>query len=353
MGLIIDFTSSGNSRHFIRAGWSKCEGGFTWTAHRNASLAIPLSDWNGGYRCVMNLLPHIRPPALPIQEMIISVGDVEICRTIFDSNKEWTSTSFDLPAGVTAGAGVLQLDFTFPFAIAPVELGDSTDPRALGVAAHSLRLDECESLGDDDAAVERMYRRALETDVPRAGGLARQQRQDEAVSAARDAVALVPGDSAIVALFRGPSAATAPEPALFARDQDVGRTVLFAPLMPPPQLPLVDEASMSAEIRDQHYEYPMPPDVAVYYLSGFRLCGTGLFQRGDEIFYRDDVLPPYFRSFLLPGGQRLPGVWGGRCMSRTCRSNGWTCPASVPSIRIWFMGISFWKCCRSSICGMC
>ena len=55
----------------------------------------------------------------------------------------------------------------------------------------------------------------------------------------------------------------------------------------------------------------MPPAVAVYCLSGFRMCGTGLFRRGDEIFYRDDVLPPYFRGYAQPGGARVPDLWAG------------------------------------------
>ncbi len=206
------------------------------------------------------------------------------------------------------------------------------DPMNADIHLHRGNLFVC---AGDDAAAEGMYRRALEIGAPRvrtltllAEVLARQLRQDEALAVAREAVALAPGDSAtIAALFRGmgiaavpgdaplvepaPPASATPEPALFARSGDAGRVILFAPLMPPAQLPLMNEASMPAEIRDEHYEYSMPPAVAVYSLSGFRLCGIGLFRRGDEIFYKDDVLPPYLRPHLQPGGSRLPDVWTG------------------------------------------
>lgn len=151
MSLIIDFRAAGNSRHFVRSGWSAAEEGFTWTMNRTASLVLPLSDWSGGYRCTIHLLPHIRSPVLPTQEMIISVRDIEIYRMEFDSNNAvWMDVSFDIPGEVALGADDLQLDFAFPRAVAPRTLGNSIDARDLGVAVRSLQFDECEIRGTRD-----------------------------------------------------------------------------------------------------------------------------------------------------------------------------------------------------------
>lgn len=186
----------------------------------------------------------------------------------------------------------------------------------------------------DDAAAEQAYRRALDIGAPRlrtlvllAPVLARQQKLKEALDVAREAAALAPDDKSIAALCRDLSAVSipgAPPPVetahtavsaqqgtLFAINEVSGRVVLFAPLLPPAQLPLLNEASMPHEAIAEHYEYAMPPQVAVYSLSGFRLCGVGLFRRDEEVFYGADVLPPYFRSHLRAGGQPLPDAWAG------------------------------------------
>lgn len=144
--LEVDFTVDGNSRRFIGSGWSTAERGFTWTMHRKVSLSLPLADWNCGYRCVLHLLPHIRPPLLPTQEMIVSIRGIEIYRIAFNNeNAKWTDVSFDIPASAALGADALHLDFTFPLAVAPITFGDSNDLRVLGVAVRSLRLEQCET----------------------------------------------------------------------------------------------------------------------------------------------------------------------------------------------------------------
>jgi hypothetical protein len=87
--------------------------------------------------------------------------------------------------------------------------------------------------------------------------------------------------------------------------------VLFAPYAPPEQLPLLDGTETSEEARREHMEYLMPPPVAVYSAAGLSLCGVGVFRKDDSFFYKDDVLPSYFRSFFMMNTEKLPDVWEG------------------------------------------
>jgi tetratricopeptide (TPR) repeat protein len=183
-----------------------------------------------------------------------------------------------------------------------------------------------------DAAAEEAFRRAFDLGARRADTLAalarilaRQKKLDEALATAREAAALAPGDSSMATLCTQ-LAATLPPVSLpsepdhvdaaagrmfFAANQTSDQVVLFPALLPPPQKALVNEAMLPADVLKEHYDYAMPAPVSVYSLTGFRLCGVGLFRRDQELFYKDDVLPPYFEPHLQTGGRPLPAVWAG------------------------------------------
>jgi capsular polysaccharide biosynthesis protein len=96
--------------------------------------------------------------------------------------------------------------------------------------------------------------------------------------------------------------------ALRGRDE---RLVLFPPIAPPPAIPLYAEATLDAAIVARHHRPLMPPEVAVYALTGFRLGSTGLLARGERFFHREDCLPNYFLGWLTPFPHNLPGDFGG------------------------------------------
>lgn len=81
--------------------------------------------------------------------MIVTVRDTEVYRASFRT-PEWIDIQFSIPAEVIDRVDVLELEFSFPLAVAPIALGGSIDARVLGVAVFRLKLEECETKGTRD-----------------------------------------------------------------------------------------------------------------------------------------------------------------------------------------------------------
>ena len=91
--------------------------------------------------------------------------------------------------------------------------------------------------------------------------------------------------------------------ALSGRDE---RLALFPAMAPPPAIPLHAEATLDAPIVARHHRRLMPPEVAAYALTGFRLGSSGLLVRNGRFFHREDCQPNYFLGWLQSEPHTLP-----------------------------------------------
>jgi capsular polysaccharide biosynthesis protein len=100
-------------------------------------------------------------------------------------------------------------------------------------------------------------------------------------------------------------------PARLGRSGAHERLALFAPAVPPPQLPMLGEQSMPADFVAEHYYYPRPPAVASYAVGGGVLWSTGLVTLGNQFVALPDCLPGYFHEHLRPGAPPMHPIYAG------------------------------------------
>ncbi len=97
----------------------------------------------------------------------------------------------------------------------------------------------------------------------------------------------------------------------FGRSGVAERLTVFAPAVPPPQIPLHREGEMPGDFVAEHYQYAPPISVNVYALPGAVLWGNGLVTLGQRFVAPPDCLPGYFRPLLAPDAPPLPPIFAG------------------------------------------
>ena len=145
-GQRILFSVDGNYKDFAFFGWSRTDGPWTWTDQRTAMLAfhpLPLpGDASAGVDLLISAWSFLGPDRTKLQQAVIQFND-------------WTLAVVELPpdgpgiqplrvrinpelwqAAVAKGEGRLQ--FLFPDATSPEQLGLGADSRLLGGGFHSI-----------------------------------------------------------------------------------------------------------------------------------------------------------------------------------------------------------------------
>lgn len=135
LGQVINFTP--DSERYRVSGWSKTEGNFAWTEGNSARLALPIPADSGPLTVKMTLRGLIQPPALVSQPVEVYVNDRKIADWLVAETAAFTA---EVPAELTKGAELLNLEFRIPKATSPKTLGMNADTRVLGICAYSIEL---------------------------------------------------------------------------------------------------------------------------------------------------------------------------------------------------------------------
>lgn len=135
LGDLICFGNDGSAEQYCIEGFSPPEESSTWVASNNAKMAFKIGEFSSDMLKVQMNISNIFNQS---QKMTISIGDV----VIYDDT---ITTARTLEFGVRkeyVQNGVLELDFQFPDAMSPYELGVSGDVRTLAVGFTDMTIEE-------------------------------------------------------------------------------------------------------------------------------------------------------------------------------------------------------------------
>jgi hypothetical protein len=136
-GTRISFGQGGTSDAYKTRGWSKTEEKFTWTEGTSAEMQIPIAATSENISLKMTIAGLIQPPDLPFQPVEVFVNNQRIAEWQVGNTAEFVAA---IPAAVTKAGGVLTFEFKMPKATSPKTLGQSADPRVLGICCFALEL---------------------------------------------------------------------------------------------------------------------------------------------------------------------------------------------------------------------
>lgn len=134
----VRFAAGSRGRRFLGPGWSGPEADHCWSDGPRAAVSLPVVD-----RAPEGAVLRIRcrgfcPPGLNAQRVAISVNGRHI-RTIGANGMAWHEVL--LPPGSVGESGIY-VEFEFPDAVSPEQVGASSDSRSLGITLDALVLFE-------------------------------------------------------------------------------------------------------------------------------------------------------------------------------------------------------------------
>ena len=135
--VIIEFGTGGNAPGLTRGGWSVPEPGFRWMVGLESFVELPRPPVAARYGLSLALIPHIRPPRLPKQSLIVAVNDVIV--TVCEVERAMT-VACDVPHWVIALFEAVTVRLVHPHAAAPSDIADLPDQRLLALAVERLVL---------------------------------------------------------------------------------------------------------------------------------------------------------------------------------------------------------------------
>lgn len=136
VGKVIRFTEAGDSARYRTAGWSKTEPEFTWTEGNSAKVSLPVPKDAGSLALRLTAAGMIGGD-LAHQPVEVFANGQKVADWQVGNTAEFSAT---IPAEALKGTGVLQIEFRLPKATSPKALGQSEDPRVLGLAVHEISL---------------------------------------------------------------------------------------------------------------------------------------------------------------------------------------------------------------------
>ena len=142
----LSFTSAHNLRLEMR-GWTTPESHGTWNAGGLASIRIPLDTVPaGGVRVIISGTAFVNE-RLSTQFIQINAGRQEINSWATRFPQHDIAREFVVKSDQIGDDALLILDFLFPNATSPAQLGLSGDTRQLSMALHSIRVDPISTMG--------------------------------------------------------------------------------------------------------------------------------------------------------------------------------------------------------------
>lgn len=135
LGDKISFADSRTSHTYCVTGFVNAEEIFTWSMSTKGKMAFKIGEFSSNTLTVLMNISHLLTQP---QKMIISVGD----NIVYDKTITKAGTiEFGIRKEYVQD-GILELDFQFPNAISPYELGISGDIRTLAVGFSDMTIEE-------------------------------------------------------------------------------------------------------------------------------------------------------------------------------------------------------------------
>jgi hypothetical protein len=135
LGRKVLFGEAGDSERFRVSGWSSTEKEITWTDGPSAVLQFTGVPSSTSLRLKITLAALINPPQLPAQPVEVYANGQKIADWLVAGKAEFTAL---IPPRQEAQGDALKIEFRFPKAISPKELGLNDDPRVLGVSCFDM-----------------------------------------------------------------------------------------------------------------------------------------------------------------------------------------------------------------------
>lgn len=131
----IQFGKDGSAQKYCITGFSNPEESWTWVASKEAKMAFEIGEFSSDMLKVqMNIskiLNQSQKVTISIDDVVIYDDTITAARTLeFGIRKEYVQD------------GILELDFQFPDAMSPYELGISADVRTLAVGFTDMTIEE-------------------------------------------------------------------------------------------------------------------------------------------------------------------------------------------------------------------
>lgn len=136
-GTKVSFGKDGNSDPFKSSGWSTTEEKFTWSEGTSAVLRMAIAPTSDTIVLKIAMAALIKEPELPSQPVGLEINGHQIAKWDVGNTAEFTAT---LPQDLTKAGGVVSITLKTPKATSPKALGQSSDPRVLGVCCVSMVL---------------------------------------------------------------------------------------------------------------------------------------------------------------------------------------------------------------------
>jgi hypothetical protein len=137
VALEVTFGADGNSRAYLREGWSEPESGFTWTLGSESRLQLPKLVPARSYSLEFRVRPFVWQDRLPAQRMMIFVNEVPI--GAISVNRPGVVKAL-VPWTVLAAKSPATLLLSLPDAARPCEVQGTEDKRRLAFALEKLTL---------------------------------------------------------------------------------------------------------------------------------------------------------------------------------------------------------------------
>lgn len=135
VGNVIQFNQAGKSERYRISGWSKAEPKFIWTEGTSARLALPIGKDAGALNLRVTAAGLTGGADLAFQPVEVLANDQKVADWQVGSTAEFNAP---IPAELANSAEMLNIEFRIPKATSPKALGQSEDPRVLGMALHHL-----------------------------------------------------------------------------------------------------------------------------------------------------------------------------------------------------------------------
>ena len=165
-GMTIFFGIGGDWERLRVHGWSHPEPHFTWTDGHKAALAVRLPPSKRDVQLRFKMAGMTRPPRVPFQAVDVHVNAEKLASWEVGREDVFTLTvprRFVAPPKQAPGSptpfvlepGIrLLIEFNIPNAISPREIGESGDPRLLGLRVAELHIEKRPSAATRSAATE-------------------------------------------------------------------------------------------------------------------------------------------------------------------------------------------------------